>query len=367
MHKLDWYILKKFIVTFIFCMLLFTIIAVAVDSSEKTDDFVKTNLSTAQIIKQYYFGFVPFIWGLLFPLFVFIAVIFFTSRMATRSEIIAILASGTSYNRFLRPYIIGGILLSVTLWFGARYLIPKANGIKASFQTTYFDKSDPTKNRSFSSCYNCYYKRIDSITYIGIKEWDTANKMSRSFFMEKIKNGKVIYNLRASTLKWDTTGKRNRWLAQAVVERFVDSIGERINSVSEMTIKMSIKPEELRRDEYVKDKLSTPELTEFIEREELRGTEGLSVMKVERYRRTASAFTVFLLTIIGVVIASRKTRGGSGLHLALGITIAALFILSDRFSTVFATKGNFPPFLAAWMPNIIFVFVAWRLYLKTPK
>src|SRR5436190_4614423 len=154
MHKLDWYILKKFVVTFIFCMLLFTIIAVAVDSSEKTDDFVKTNLSTAQIIKQYYFGFVPFIWGLLFPLFVFIAVIFFTSRLATRSEIIAILASGTSYNRFLRPYLIGGLLLSMLLWFGSRYWIPKANIIRSNFQAKYVDRNDPLKNVSFGSCFS---------------------------------------------------------------------------------------------------------------------------------------------------------------------------------------------------------------------
>ena len=147
MYKLDWYILKKFLVTFFFCLLLFTAIAVAVDSSEKTDDFVKANLTTKQIFTEYYLGFIPWIWSLLFPLFVFIAVIFFTSKMAIRSEIIAILASGTSYNRFLRPYVIGGILLSLMLWLGSRYFIPKANEIKSSFQSRYIDRNDPTKNR----------------------------------------------------------------------------------------------------------------------------------------------------------------------------------------------------------------------------
>lgn len=367
MLKLDWYILKKFLVTFIFCMLLFTAIAVAVDSSEKTDDFVKTGLSTGEIIEKYYLGFVPWIWSLLFPLFVFIAVIYFTSRMATRSEIIAILASGTSYNRFLRPYILGGILLSVILWIGGRYWIPKANIIKTKFAATYFDPKDPTKNRNYSSCYNCFYRRVDSNTYVGIKEWDTASKISRNFFMEKIRNGKVVYNLRADILKWDTTGKKKRWIVQNAVERYVDSTKETINKITEMTIKLNIRPEELRKDEYLKDKLTTPELASYIQREEERGTEGLNVLKVEQYRRTASAFTVFLLTIIGVVISSRKTRGGSGLHLALGIVIAALFILSDRFSTVFATKGDFHPLLAAWVPNALFSIVAWRLYLKTPK
>src|SRR6185436_5357123 len=152
MRKIDWYILKKFIVTFIFCMLLFTVIAVAVDSSEKTDDFVKANLTTSEIITKYYLGFVPFIWSLLFPLFVFIAVIFFTSRMATRSEIIAILASGTSYNRVLRPYFFGGLLLALTLWLGNRYWIPKANSIRSNFQINYIDKNDAYKNQQYTNC-----------------------------------------------------------------------------------------------------------------------------------------------------------------------------------------------------------------------
>lgn len=348
-------------------MLLFTAIAVAVDSSEKTEDFVKTGLSTGQIITQYYFGFVPFIWSLLFPLFVFIAVIFFTSRMATRSEIVAILASGISYNRFLRPFIAGGILLSVALWVGSRYLIPKTNSIKSRFQTAYIDRNDPTKNRSFSNCYNCFYLRVDADTYVGIKEWDTANKRSRTFFMEKIKNGKVFYNLRGEALKWDTTNKKDKWVVINAVERFVDSLKETIKEFPELIIKMNIKPDELRKDEYLKDKLTTPELSALINIEEQRGTEGLSTLKVEKYRRTATAITVLLLTIMGAVIASRKTRGGSGLHIALGIVIAALFILSDRFSTVFATKGDFPPLLAAWVPNIVFAFVAIWLYKKTPK
>src|SRR5688572_28928387 len=150
MSKIDWYILKKFLLTFVFCMLMFTVVAVAVDSSEKTDDFVKTGLTTSEIITQYYFGFVPYIWGLLFPLFVFIACIFFTSRMASRSEIIAILASGTSYNRMLRPYFVGGVLLATILWFGNRYLIPIANGIRSDFQANYIDRNDPVKSANRS-------------------------------------------------------------------------------------------------------------------------------------------------------------------------------------------------------------------------
>lgn len=364
MSKIDWYILKKFIVTFFFCMMLFTVIAVAVDTSEKTDDFVRTGLSSLQIIRLYYFGFVPFIWGLLFPLFVFIAVIFFTSRMATRSEIIAILASGTSYNRLLRPYLIGGTLFAVMLWFGNRYLIPRANEIKSSFQTTYFDKGNRAGDQ-LGICSNCYYLRIDPNTYIGIKYYDTASKSAASFFMERVKNDKVVYNLRSNSIRWDTAVKK--WRLYNVTERRVDSMKETLKQYADTTITIALKPEELRKDEYLKDKLITPELVALIKREELRGREGLSPLKVERYRRTATPATVLLLTFIGVVIATRRTRGGSGMHLALGIIIAALFIISDRFSTVFATKSNFPPLLAAWLPNIVFAIAAFWMYKKTPK
>jgi lipopolysaccharide export system permease protein len=364
MNKIDWYILKKFVVTFFFCMMLFTLIAVAVDTSEKTDDFVKTGLGTLEIIRQYYFGFIPFIWGLLFPLFVFIAVIFFTSRMASRSEIIAILASGTSYNRLLRPYIIGGVLFAVILWLGNSYVIPKANKIKSNFQTTYFDKNDPMKNRS-GSCWNCYYLRIDPNTYIGLKYYDTTTKSASSFFMERVKDNKVIYNLRSNAIRWDTA--RHKWKIFNVTERTVAGMHEVVKQYTDSVINISLKPEELRKDEYLKDKLTTPELVDFIQREELRGREGLSPLKVEQYRRTATPATVLLLTLIGVVIASRKNRGGSGMHLALGIVIAALFIISDRFSTVFATKSSFPPLMAAWLPNVVFSFVAFWMYKRTPK
>jgi lipopolysaccharide export system permease protein len=197
MFKLDRYILKKFLSTFFFCMLLFTVVAVAVDSSEKTDDFVRSGLNTKQIINQYYLGFVPWIWSLLFPLFVFIAVIFFTSRMATRSEIIAILASGTSYLRFLRPYLFGGIFLAAILWVGSRYWVPKANGIRSSFQAKYVDRNDPSKNMNLSSCYNCFYRRIDSNTFVGIRDFDTVTRSARGFFMEKVKDNRVVYNIRA--------------------------------------------------------------------------------------------------------------------------------------------------------------------------
>jgi len=362
MRKLDWYILKKLFVTFFFCMFLFTLIAVAVDSSEKTDDFVKSGLSTKQIITQYYFGFIPYIWGLLFPLFVFIAVIFFTSRMATRSEIVAILASGTSYNRFLRPYIVGGLLLAGVLWYASQYVIPKAQLLRADFQSKYMgsykSSSDYTNPRDI-------YKRSDANSYVGFRNYDTVGKSAQGFYLERVKDNKVVYNLRADNLTWDTATKD--WKLTNVTERFSDSSKERVATKLEMHVKLNINPADLKEDEYTKDKLTTPRLRHFIKLEELHGSEGLNSLKVELYRRTATPFTVFLLAMIGVVVSSRRVRGGAGLHLAIGIVIAVVFILFDRFSTVFSIKGDFPPLLAAWVPNIIFGGVAYWLYRIAPK
>jgi lipopolysaccharide export system permease protein len=365
MRKIDWYILRKFMVSFFFCLLLFTVIAVAVDSSEKTDDFVKANLSTREIINQYYLGFVPYIWSLLFPLFVFLSVIWFTSRMASRSEFIAILASGTSYNRILRAYIVGGIFLALMLWFGSRYWIPKANSIRSNFQTRYVDRNDPTKNQTRGNCPFCFYMRLDSSTFIGIRDFDTSSKTARGFFLEKIRNDEVYYNLRSDEIRWDTAKKK--WLLINAVERFVDSMKESIKFYATLNYDMNIKPSDLRKDDYLKDKFTTPELVEFIGQQKQRGTEGLNALQVERYRRSATPASVLLLTLIGVVIASRRNRGGSGVHIALGIAIAAVFILSDRFSTVFSIKSNFPPLLAAWLPNIVFGLLAYGLYRRTPK
>lgn len=358
--KIDWYIIKRLLITFFFCMVLFLAISIAIDSSEKADDFVKSGLNTWQLITQYFFGFVPWIWGLLFPLFVFIATIYLTSRMATRSEVVAILASGVTYNRFLRPFLIAGIILAGILWFASRSVIPVANKIRGDFQVKYLDRGDPSKGGGPIN-----YMRSDSNTYVGIKNYDTASKSAYNFFLNKVKGGKVYYNLRADNIKWDTSTRT--WKLTNATERIVSDNRETVRQHPVLTLDMSIKPEDLRRDYYLKDKLTTPALVKLIKKEELRGTEGINTLKVEYHRRNATPFSVLLLTLIGAVIASRKTRGGSGLHLALGILIAAIFIIADRFSTTFSVKGDFSPALAAWLPNIAFSLVAYYLYRLAPK
>lgn len=364
MKKLDWYIFKKFLTTFFFCVFLFTIIAVVIDVSEKTDDFVKSGLNFSEVFTQYYLGFIPYIDALLFPLFVLIAVIFFTSKMAVRSEIIAILASGTTYSRMLLPYWVGGILLGLILLFASSFVIPKANAKRTEFEAKYI-KVNSTYDPLVEHYQRSMYFRIDSFTYAGIRNYDTILKSGGPFFMHRIKDNQLVYNLRASSMQWDTASKK--WKLRDVVERSLNGLNEKLKREPLLKLDFNFKPVDLTQDEYAKDKLNTIELHKYIADQELRGTEGLNTLQVEEYRRFATPFSVLLLTLIGAVISSRKVRGGSGAHLAIGFVAGAIFILMDRFSTIFATKGNFPPLLAAWLPNIIFTGVAIYFYRKAPK
>lgn len=364
MKKIDWYILKKFFSTFFFSIFLFTVIAVAVDVSEKTDDFVSSGLSGTQILMQYYIGFVPYIIALLFPLFVFIAVIFFTSKMAMKSELIAILASGTRFNRMMRPYLVGGIFLGLILLVGANYVIPKANEIRTTFEARYVNGNSSYNPLVGGHNRNVYF-RIDSFTYAGVRNYDTSTKSGGPFFMHRIKDNHLVYNLRAEMIRWDTSV--NKWILQTTIERNIDSLKERVNMMQKKQMSFNFKPFDLSHDEYAKDKLTTPELYSFLQLEKLRGAEDLNMLEVETYRRIATPLAVVILTMIGAVIASRKVRGGSGAHIAIGIVLAASFILMDRFSTIFSTKGNLPPYIAAWIPDFIFIFVAIYVYKKAPK
>ncbi|MBS1742803.1 MAG: LptF/LptG family permease [Bacteroidetes bacterium] len=364
MKKIDRYILSKYLTTFFFCLLLFTAIVVVIDISEKTEDFVKSKLPTSRIITDYYFGFVPRIDAMLFPLFVFISVIFFTSKMAGRSEVIAILSSGVTYRRFLMPFIAGGLLLSALLWLGYQYTVPVANRKWADFEKKYIDvNSAPSDSRSTYK--EKIYFRLDSNSMVGIRGYDTVTKMGSNFFVQKFRNNKLVYNLRALSFNWDTA--KRKWALNNVMERTINPINETIKMTKKMYMNYNFKPFDLRKDDYLKDQLITPELDRFIELERMRNSEMLNTLLVERYNRDAIPVSVLILTIIGAVLASRKVRGGSGMHLALGVILSVLYILFSRMTLVFATKGDFSPWLAAWIPNIIFGALAYYLYRKAPK
>jgi lipopolysaccharide export system permease protein len=363
MKKIDRYILSKYLSTFFFCLILFTVIVVVVDVSEKTDDFVKSKLPVLKIITDYYFGFIPRIDALLFPLFVFISVIFFTSKMASRSEVIAILSSGVSFKRFMVPFLVGGFILAALLWVGYRYVVPQANRKWATFESKYVDENSGLANNTTYK-QNIYF-RIDSNTYASIKGYDTVSKVGNGFFVQRFSKNKMVYNLRADNFSWDTISRK--WKLENVIEREIKDISEVVKKQSNKLMSYNFKPRDLRRDDYLKDQMSTPDLNDFIALEKLRGSEMLNTLLVERYNRDAIPASVIILTIIGVSLASKKVRGGSGLHLAMGVLISVAYILFSRFSLVFATKGSFTPILAAWVPNLIFGILAFYLYKKAPK
>ena len=364
MKKIDRYILSKYISTFFFCMLLFTAIVIVVDMSEKTEDFVKSGLPVSRIITDYYMGFIPRIDAMLFPLFVFISVIFFTSKMAERSEVVAILSSGVSFVRFLFPFFIGGLFLSLMLWLGYQYVVPNANRKWAEFEKKYVDINMAPTLQSSTYKQNIYFK-IDSNSYAGIKGYDTISKSGTNLSVQRIENNKMVYNLRAMNFHWDTLS--HKWSLNNVLERKFNAINETVTFSANRLMSYSFKPIDLRKDDYLKDQMTTPDLDAFIKLERMRGSETLSTLEVERYSRDAIPISVLILTIIGAILASRKVRGGSGFHLAVGVVISVFYILFSRFSIVFATKGSFTPWLAAWVPNIIFGMLAFYLYKKAPK
>ncbi len=334
-----------------------------VDISEKTDDFVKSGLTAWEIIRDYYAGFIPRIDAMLFPLFTFISVIFFTSKMAGRSEIIAILSSGISFRRFMRPYYVGGIILGALLWLGYQWVVPRANRKWGDFEKTYIDVNSSTNTNS-SYKQNIYF-RLDSNSYAGIKGYDTITKSGNHLFIQEFRNNRMVYNLRASSFSWvDSIG---RWKLNNALERKINDRNEEVKLSPVLLKAINFTPTQLRTDDYLKDQMTTPVLNDFIQRERLRGSENLSSLLVERYNRDAIPVSVLILTIIGAVLASRKVRGGSGAHLAIGVVISVTYVLFGRLSVVFATKGDFPPWLAAWTPNILFGLLAIYLYRRAPK
>jgi lipopolysaccharide export system permease protein len=284
--------------------------------------------------------------------------------MASQTEIIPILAAGVPYNRFLRPYIVGGGLLAILLWWASSGFIPRSNKKQTDFKARYVDPN--LRVGSVATNYYSKYLKIDSNTYAGIKNYDTGAKSASQFFYHTLKNNRLVKNVRASGFKWDTLVK-NTWRLENVVERTLKKSGETDTFLSFKNKVFNFKPDDIKYDEYVKDKLTTAELKRFITLEKKRGAAGVNALEVELHRRDATAVAVLILTLIGALIASRKMRGGMGMQLALGVLLAFIYVLLDKFSTVFASNATLPPFLAAWLPNFIFIIVTIVLYRKAQR
>ena len=359
MKKLDWYILKKFLGTFFFAILIFAVLSVVIDITEKIDDFIEHGLTASYIATHYYIGFIPHILALLFPLFIFIAVIFFTSKLAYRSEIIAILSTGVSFHRFLRAYWVGGLLLALILGIANQQFIPIANEITVQFEDTYIH--DKKKDIVLSNL----HMRIDSERYISMRNYYSADTYGTDFTLETIDGQKMLSRLQTRTISWDST--KGGWQTGRAVLREMGENSIHVTEIRDTVLDLNLSPKDLQSNADLVTAMTTPELNDYIDHQKLRSTGGLNYLYVEKYRRTASAFSVVILTLIGVIIASRKVRGGSGLHLALGIVISAAYIVFMQFSTTFSVKGTLNPLIAVWIPNLLFGALAIFLYRRAPK
>lgn len=352
MKKIDRYIIWKYLSTFFFVALIFSMVSMVIDFSEKVESFIAEPVTLYEILFEYYLTFLLWINGLLWPLFAMIAVIFFTSRMAYNSEIISILGAGISFRRLLLPYMIGAGIITLMLLFGDHYLIPVANKYKLDFERTYIWKhNDKGKTKDVhmfigpgEKVYVRFYKKLDSSAV--------------DFRWEKFEDNQLAFMLKARTAEW--IGPPNNWRLKNYEIRTFNGMEETIELGKGQSIDTSfnLRPSDFVRYLNQKEMMSTPALQQFIAEEQQKGIANTLVYEIEIHRRTADPFTIIILTVLGVSVASRKVRGGTGLHLAMGIILGALFIFCSRFSVTFATKQSIPAALGVWIPNIIFSLIA---------
>lgn len=349
---LDWYIIKRFVGTFFFTILLLAVVSCVVDYTQKVDDFYKNHAPIGEVL-NYFKNFIPHISALLYPLFIFIACIFFTSKLASKSEIIAMLATGMSFQRLLRPYIISATVLGLLALLSNHIIVPMANKQRLKFEARYVKEARNAADRNV-------HMQLSPNLLIYMQSYDYPSNIGMRFTAERINGVELTEKLMAETASYDSTKKE--WKLSNVTIRKNDGINESLTQVAEMVAKYPFTAKDLRQDDDVKEALTTPELNKYILRQKQHGNDNLNIYYVEKERRTAQPFAGFILSMIGVCIASRKIRGGSGLHLAIGIGICAIYIMALQLSTTFSTKAGLNPMLAVWIPNIIFSVVAVVLY-----
>lgn len=375
---LDRYILKRFIGTFFFSIALMLSIFIVFDLSEKLQDFVASHIPVEEIIFEHYLNFIPYYGNLFSPLFTFIAVILFTSKMAYKTEFVAILSSGTSFRRILRPYMIGAGLITTMSLILNHFIIPKSNKVRIGFEDKYINDGYNTEETSI-------YRQIAPGTILYLADYNNHTNIATQMSIEKVANNRQVYMMKADNMKWDSiTGM---WSISNVFERELiyhdvkDSLDPKKTRISfkekhkltpSKKIKIDFTPKDMARFESKIEVLPYFELKNYIIKEKQKGSSRIEFFEVEMYKRTAFPFATFILTIIGVSISSRKIRGGVGLHIALGLVLSCVYILFMHVSTTFATAGTgngflSQPMIAVWIPNIVFSFVAFFLYKRAQQ
>jgi len=357
---IDRYIIRKYLGTFVFTLGLFVVVTVIFDISEHLDNFLRNHSTLKEIAFKYYAGFIPFYINLLSPLINFLAVIYFTAKMANQTEIVPILSSKASFNRFLRPFFICATLIFIVSFFANVYLIPVTNRLKISFENSHqFNPDDPTKSE--------VHIQLDKHTFVYVQSYDNTVHTGYQFVLEKFDGDQLREKLTANTISYDSLKKI--WSIRAYTikyvnglkERWVDGMANHIDTVLDM------RPTDFVQVDNQYTAMPTAELNRDIAKEKIRGTGALKEMLYDFDQRFVYPLSSFVLTLIGVSISSRKVRGGIGLPLGIGIFLCFTYIVVDRFAFVFAVKGNMPPMIAVCLPNGIFGLVGYFLLLKAPK
>jgi lipopolysaccharide export system permease protein len=355
---LDVYIIKKFLGTFIFSLALIISIAVIFDISEKLDDFLERQAPLKAIIFDYYLNFIPYFANLFSPLFIFISVIYFTSRLAAQTEIIAILNSGISFNRFLRPYIIAATFLAVVSFYFNGWVIPHSRDKQLNFENLYIKSPYKFSSRNI-------HRQVKPGEFIYFESYDNKTNTGYLFSLEKFENQKLVYKMLADRIMWDSIAQK--WNIETYTIRHINGMYEKLESGAMLDTALNFNPREFSRRINFIEAMDQNEITKFIADEKLRGSELIPFYEVEKYKRISYPFATFILTIIGVSLSSRKVRGGTGLQLGAGILLSFTYILFMQVTTTFATNSGMPALIAVFIPNIVYAFIALYLLKAAPK
>ncbi|MBQ7869509.1 MAG: LptF/LptG family permease [Prevotella sp.] len=359
--KIDGYLIRKFIGTYIYSIVLIISISIVFDVNENLAKFTTYHAPLRAIVFDYYANFVPYFANLFSPLFVFIAVIFFTSKLAGNSEIIAMLACGMSFKRLLRPYMISAALISVLNFYLGAYIIPQGTVVRHNFESQY---KNSKKNTTASNVQLQVNKGV--IAYIS--QYDDKHKTGYGFSLDKFENKKLVSHMTANVIKYDTiSDSRYHWKAINYKIRTLKGMREHITSGMEIDTMIIMEPMDLVFSKGQQETFTSPELKRYISKQKDRGSSNVVQYEVEYHKRIATSFASFILTIIGLSLSSRKRKGGMGLYLGIGMALSFSYILLQTVCATFAINANTPPMLAAWIPNILYTFIAYYCYKKAPN
>ncbi len=357
---IDIYIIRKFLGTFFFSLVLILTIAVVFDFAEKIDNFMERSAPAKAIIFDYYLNFIPYFATLFAPLFVFISVIFFTSKMAVNTEIIAILNSGMSFRRMMMPYFISATVIAVFTFTLTNFVIPHANLKRLDFEDKYYrpvNRRIPIEN---------IHRQVSPNVYVYLESFNPMSQTGSHLTIEKIsEEGRLESRLTALTVRYDTA--TSKWTLFSYYMREMKGREEIITKGSTIDTTLKISPDDFSKSPGIVGTMKYNELNDYINLLQLQGSDELKLFLIEKHRRFANPFAVFILTLIGVSLSSRKMRRGIGMNIGIGLILSFSYILFLQFASQFSLKGNLSPLLAMWIPNILYTFIALVLYKKAPK